>query len=72
VESLLHHDPYLVLADYRSYVDCSERAARAYADPDAWTRMSILNTARCGFFSSDRTIRDYCNEIWDVKPLPIG
>ena len=55
-----------------SYVDCSERAAEAYRDQDSWTRMSILNTARCGFFSSDRTIRQYCDEIWRVAPLPIG
>jgi starch phosphorylase len=72
VESLLHHDEYLLLADYASYVECSERAAAAWADADAWTRMSILNTARCGFFSSDRTIRQYCEEIWRVEPVDVG
>jgi starch phosphorylase len=70
VNSLLHDDEYLVLADFRSYVDCSERAAEAYRDRERWTRMSILNTARCGFFSSDRTIRQYCDEIWNVEPVP--
>ncbi len=71
VESLLGHDEYMLLADYQSYVDCSERAARAWADRDGWTRMSILNTARCGFFSSDRTIREYCEEIWGARPVRV-
>jgi starch phosphorylase len=71
VESLLFHDEYLLLADFASYVECSERAAAAYGDPDRWFRMSILNTARCGFFSSDRSMREYCSEIWGVKPLPV-
>jgi starch phosphorylase len=72
VESLLHHDEYLLLADYASYIDCCERAARAYSDEERWTRMSILNVARCGFFSSDRTIQQYCDEIWHVKPVPVN
>jgi starch phosphorylase len=71
VDSLLHHDEYLLLADFESYVACSERAATAYQDQEAWTRMSILNTARCGFFSSDRTIRQYCDEIWKVRPVAV-
>ncbi|KAA5541858.1 glycogen/starch/alpha-glucan phosphorylase [Roseiconus nitratireducens] len=69
VDSLLDHDEYLVLADYRAYVDCCERACQAYLDPDRWTRMSILNTARCGFFSSDRVIGQYCEDIWNLKPV---
>ena len=69
VESLLRHDEYMLLADYASYIECSERAARAYRDPEAWTRMSILNTARCGFFSSDRTMRQYSDDIWSVDAL---
>ena len=69
VDSLLHDDQYLVLADYRSYIECSERAAAAYQDERAWTRMSILNTARCGFFSSDRTIQQYSDEIWRIRPV---
>lgn len=71
IDSLLNHDPYFVLEDFAAYVDCCERAATAYRDPTIWTRMSILNTARCGFFSSDRTIRQYCDEIWKVQPVPI-
>jgi starch phosphorylase len=71
VENLLLHDPYLVLADFRSYVDCQQDAGRAYADAEHWSRMSILNTARCGKFSSDRTIREYSEQIWRVKPVPI-
>jgi len=71
VDSLLGHDEYLLLADYRSYVDCAERAAEAYRDAESWTRMSILNVARGGYFSSDRTIREYCREIWQVEPVPV-
>jgi len=71
VDSLLHGDPYRLLADYPSYVDCQARASAAYADPECWTRMSILNVARMGKFSSDRSIRDYCEQIWRVQPVPI-
>ena len=71
VENLLRHDPYLVLADFRSYVDCQWQAGAAYADRERWTRMSILNTARSGKFSSDRTIREYCDQIWRTRPVPI-
>ena len=70
-DSLLFDDEYLLLADYASYVDCCQRAEQAYRDPDAWTRMSILNVARCGFFSSDRAMREYCDEIWGARPVPI-
>jgi len=69
VDSLLHHDPYLLLADYQSYVDCQERVAAAFRDQESWARMSILNTARMGKFSSDRSIREYCTKIWKVKPV---
>ena len=71
LDSLLHHDAYLLFADFPSYVDCCERAAEAYRDTDRWTRMSILNAARCGFFSSDRSMRQYCEEIWGVSPVPV-
>jgi starch phosphorylase len=71
VDSLLVHDEYLLMADFLSYVECCERAAEAYKDHERWTRMSILNTARCGFFSSDRTIRQYCEDIWRVKPVRV-
>ena len=71
VEGLLTMDPYLVLADYAHYAACQERVSLAYRDPDQWSRMSILNAARSGKFSSDRTIREYCRDIWRVEPLPI-
>jgi starch phosphorylase len=71
VDSLLLRDEYLLLTDFQSYVDCCEQAAKAYKDEERWTRMSILNTARCGFFSSDRTIRQYCEEIWRVEPVAV-
>ncbi|MCL4176714.1 MAG: glycogen/starch/alpha-glucan phosphorylase [Verrucomicrobia bacterium] len=71
VDSLLHHDEYLLLADYSSYLDCQDQVAQIYADRDTWACRSILNTARCGFFSSDRTIREYCGQIWKVQPLPV-
>jgi starch phosphorylase len=68
--SLLHGgDRYLLLADYPSYIACQERVARTYRDKAAWTRKSILNVARMGKFSSDRTIQQYADEIWGVKPV---
>jgi starch phosphorylase len=72
VDSLLGHDEYLLLADFGSYIECCERAADAYSDPDRWTRMSILNAARCGYFSSDRSMRQYGAEIWQVVPVPVA
>jgi starch phosphorylase len=72
VEALLGRDEYLALADYRAYVDCQETVAEAWRDRDRWTRMSVLNAARSGFFSSDRTVRDYCDLIWRVEPVRVG
>jgi starch phosphorylase len=71
VDGLLNHDPYLLLADYQSYVECQAKVSEAYGLPERWTRMSILNTARSGKFSSDRTIREYCADIWRVDAVPI-
>ena len=71
VDSLLNDDPWLLLADFRSYVECQAEVERAYLDPERWTRMSILNTARAGFFSSDRSIADYCRNVWSVSPVPV-
>jgi glycogen phosphorylase len=70
-ENLLGSDPYMVLADYRSYVDCQDEVGRVWRDPERWTRSSILNVARMGRFSSDRSIREYCREIWHIEPVPI-
>ena len=69
VESLLTRDDYMLLADYQAYVDCQQRVSDAYRDEDRWTRMSILNSARVGRFSSDRSIREYCRDIWSVTPI---
>ena len=71
IDGLLYQDPYLLLADFQSYIDCQNRVSEAYSDTDRWTRMSILNTARSGKFSSDRTIREYCSDIWRAKSVPI-
>ena len=71
VSELLHRDSYLLLADYQSYVDCQEQVAAAYRDQERWTRRSILNVARMGKFSSDRTIREYCQEIWLAQPVKV-
>jgi starch phosphorylase len=60
------HDPWLTLADFRSYIDCQQQAAALFRDRDAWTRMSILNTASSGFFSTDRTIAQYNSDIWKL------
>jgi starch phosphorylase len=69
VESLLTRDDYMLLADYRAYLDCQQRVSDAYRDRSAWTRMSILNSARVGRFSSDRSIGEYCRDIWRVRPI---
>ncbi len=63
------HDPWLTAADFRSFVDAQERVAAAYRDPERWTRMSILNTASSGKFSTDRTMLDYNTEIWRLSPV---
>jgi glycogen phosphorylase len=71
VDSLLHGDYYRLLADFHSYVQCQDLVSAAYRRTEEWTRMSIVNVARMGKFSSDRSIREYCQEIWRVKPVNI-
>ena len=68
---LTHGDYYMNLADLRSYLEADKRLCELHADPDAWVRTAILNVASSGKFSSDRTIAEYANEIWEVKPCPV-
>jgi starch phosphorylase len=67
---MLNGDPYFVIADFDAYVETHARASRDYADRDGWSRRAILNVARMGPFSSDRTIRQYAEEIWGIRPIP--
>lgn len=71
VESLLNSDEYLLLADYQPYIDCQDRVSSAFIDREGWARMSILNVARMGKFSSDRSIREYSAEIWRTWPVKV-
>jgi starch phosphorylase len=72
INGLLSQDPYMVLADYPSYIKCQQEVSDTYRDTEHWTSMSILNVARIGRFSSDRAIREYCNDIWKVEPVPVN
>ncbi|MGA2427735.1 MAG: glycogen/starch/alpha-glucan phosphorylase [Candidatus Acidiferrum sp.] len=67
LDSLLYQDSYLLFADYESYIHCQDRVAEAYRDQAAWARMSILNAARMGYFSSDRSVEEYSNKIWNIQ-----
>ena len=71
VDELLNQDQYMLLADYQSYIDCQDRVSETWRDQNLWTRMSILNVARIGKFSSDRSIQEYCRDIWKVEPVPV-
>jgi starch phosphorylase len=71
VKGLLERDDFMLLADFEPYVDCQSWVSAAYKDAKQWTRMSILNTARMGRFSSDRAIREYCEDIWKIKPVRV-
>lgn len=71
IDTLLYHDPFMVCADFKSYIECQDRVSKAYQDKQHWTKMSILNTARMGKFSSDRAIQEYCDDIWKIKPVEI-
>ncbi|MDN5881173.1 MAG: glycogen/starch/alpha-glucan phosphorylase, partial [Nitrosospira sp.] len=70
IDALLHHgDDYLLLADYASYIACQKEVELAYQDREQWVRKTILNVANMGEFSSDRTITQYADQIWDAKPV---
>jgi starch phosphorylase len=71
VDTLLHGDEYLLLADYQAYLDRQDEVDQIFQDQKRWTRMSILNVARMGKFSSDRAIREYCRDIWQIDPMPV-
>ena len=71
VDNLLYDDPYLLLADYASYIESQDAVSRTYKDIEAWSRMSILNVARMGKFSSDRSISEYAKDIWKVDAVPV-
>ncbi|HSE24393.1 MAG TPA: glycogen/starch/alpha-glucan phosphorylase [Pyrinomonadaceae bacterium] len=71
INSLLERDEYLLFADFQSYVEEQARVTDAFADVGSWTRMSILNVARMGYFSSDRSIREYCDKIWNAEPVKV-
>jgi starch phosphorylase len=66
VDGLLNSDPYLLFADYQSYVDCQDQVGNAYSDQEGWSKRSIYNAARMGRFSSDRSIQEYCRNIWNI------
>lgn len=71
VDSLVYHDEYMLMADYQSYIECQEKVDAAYRAQERWTTMSILNVARIGRFSSDRSIREYAEKIWGTKPVKV-
>ena len=71
LDNLLYQDRFMVLADYQAYVDCQQKVSEAYQNQDEWVRKSILNSARMGKFSSDRSIREYCDQIWNIEPVPV-
>ncbi len=70
-DNLLKHDPFMVMADFESYIECQDRISVVYQDKAQWNKMSILNVARMGKFSSDRSIDEYCSKIWKVSAVPV-
>ncbi|MCB8786135.1 glycogen/starch/alpha-glucan family phosphorylase [Planktothrix agardhii] len=69
IDALLYHDEYMVFADYQSYIDCQDKISQTYRDWETWTRMSILNVARLGRFSSDGLVQAYCQNVWNINPV---
>lgn len=72
IANLTDHDPFLVLADYADYLRAQREVDATWRDTESWTRKSILNSAHSGKFSSDRAIAEYCDDIWNITPVPIG
>jgi starch phosphorylase len=66
---MFRNDEYFLLADFRAYVEAQREVERRYADKEYWARMCLVNIAQSGFFSSDRTIQEYANDIWKIKPI---
>jgi len=71
LDNLTGSDPFFVMADFADYLRVQDEVSRAWSDRQRWNKMSLLNTARAGFFSSDRSIREYCQSIWKVDPMPV-
>jgi starch phosphorylase len=71
LQNLIGRDPFYVFADFSAYLKAQQEVSRAWADRERWNRMSLLNTARSGFFSSDRSIGEYAERIWRVAPFPV-
>lgn len=71
VDKLMYHDEYLHMADFQAYYDAQQRVSETYKDYDKWTKMAIINVANMGKFSTDRTIKEYADDIWNVKPLKV-
>ena len=72
IDGLLKEDDYCLLADYQSYIDRQDEVSKVYRDIDKWTEISIYNVSRVGKFSSDRSVKEYAEKIWKVKPAPVG
>lgn len=72
VDHLIYSDDYFVLADYDSYIQCQESVSKTWKNTNEWTKMAIINTSRMGYFSSDRSIEEYCNILWNVKPFAVN
>lgn len=71
IDNLTWRDEYLLCADFKSYIECQEKVSQLYLKPEEWLKMSILNVAHMGKFSSDRAIKEYCQDIWQIEPVMI-